>query len=247
MTAQMFIGVDDTDVEGSPGTGRVARGLADHLEALGLGMSLGVTRHQLLVDPRIPYTSHNSSLCIGLESTAETGTVAEASRDYLEACAVEGADPGLCVAGDKAVTSRMQGFGQAAKVRVLTVEDALKAVSGSGVVLASIAGGPEGVIGALAAVGLRAQGNDGRYVDLPGIREVLGVVTVQHLMEMTAVAAVLDDHNRPLAGEELIDSQGWVRPTLVGGVPVLKVQRDLSGGERWVPYERRNRNSSTHR
>ena len=246
MTAQMFIGVDDTDVEGSPGTGRVARGLADHLGALGLGMSLGVTRHQLLVDPRIPYTSHNSSLCIGLESTAEIGAVAKAAREYLEACAVEGADPGLCVAEDKAVTSRMQRFGQEAKVSVLAVEDALKAVLGSGVVLASIAGGPEGVIGALAAVGLRAHGNDGRFVDLPGIREVGGVVTVQHLMKMTAVVAVVDDHNQPLAGDELIDSQDWLRASLVGGVPVLKVQQDLSGGERWVSYERRNRNSSTH-
>jgi hypothetical protein len=57
----VYIGVDDTDTLDSIGTGRVARGLAGYLENLGLGKSLGVSRHQLLVHDQIKYTSHNSS------------------------------------------------------------------------------------------------------------------------------------------------------------------------------------------
>ena len=45
---------------------KVARGLAERLESLGLGKSLGVSRHQLLVDNRIRYTSHNSSKGLAL-------------------------------------------------------------------------------------------------------------------------------------------------------------------------------------
>ena len=42
------------------GTGRRARQLGEVLAADGLAEVDGITRHQLLIDPRIPYTSHNS-------------------------------------------------------------------------------------------------------------------------------------------------------------------------------------------
>jgi hypothetical protein len=64
----VYIGVDDTDIIGSPGTGKIARGLAEYLESLGFGYSRGVIRHQLLIDPRIPCTSHNSSKCVLFET-----------------------------------------------------------------------------------------------------------------------------------------------------------------------------------
>jgi len=39
--------------------GRRARQLGERLAADGLAEVDGITRHQLLIDPRIPYTSHN--------------------------------------------------------------------------------------------------------------------------------------------------------------------------------------------
>ncbi len=236
-----YIGVDDTDIDGSPGTGRVARGLMRYLEDQGFGTSRGVTRHQLLIDPAIPYTSHNSALCLGLELTVGTQSLERACHEYLLARAVEGADPALCVAQEAAVTSEVHRLGERAKVSVLTVGEAMSAVDGTEAVLRSIAGGPQGVIGALAAVGLRAQGSDGRYVDLPGIREVRGVISVECLLRKTAVAAVTDAEGLPLAADEKIDSQDWIRPSLVRGIPVLRVRRDNNSSKRWVPYERRSR------
>ena len=62
---QVLLGVDDTDVLGhKPGTGRLARDLGAHLEHRRLARLVGVVRQQLLVDPRIPYTSHNSPACL---------------------------------------------------------------------------------------------------------------------------------------------------------------------------------------
>lgn len=241
----VLIGVDDTDVIGSPGTGRVARALAGHIQERGGGTPLGVTRHQLLVHPAIPYTSHNSSLCIALDTAVEVVDLAKVCREFLEASLVVGADPGLCVARQKAVTPGMQRFGEAAKTRVLAVEEAFAVGSGVDIVLCSVAGAPVGVIGALAAVGLRAAGNDGRYVDVPGARDIQGVVSVDWLLRHTAVSAVMDTAGRALAAHEQIDSQDWIRPSLVHGAPVLRVRQDTNG--RWIPHEPRNRNPSQDR
>ena len=61
----IFIGIDDTDNLESRGTGRLARSIAADL---GKTYDLyGVTRHQLLVHPDIPYTSHNSAAVIHLD------------------------------------------------------------------------------------------------------------------------------------------------------------------------------------
>ncbi|MHC4369889.1 MAG: hypothetical protein ACYSW8_19940, partial [Planctomycetota bacterium] len=57
--AIFLIGIDDTDNETSPGTGRLARQLLAECALRSLD-PLGVTRHQFLVDPAIRYTSHNS-------------------------------------------------------------------------------------------------------------------------------------------------------------------------------------------
>jgi hypothetical protein len=58
---KLLIGIDDTDNLESRGTGYCVRQLANWLSEKNLVVPLGITRHQLLVDPRIPYTSHNSS------------------------------------------------------------------------------------------------------------------------------------------------------------------------------------------
>jgi hypothetical protein len=50
----LFIGLDDTDNLESRGTGYLARRIAAVLAAD--YALLGVTRHQLLVDPRVPCT-----------------------------------------------------------------------------------------------------------------------------------------------------------------------------------------------
>src|SRR5512143_1760854 len=104
MNQIIYIGIDDTDVPGSPGTGKVARGLVQHLEALRLGASRGVSRHQLLVDQRIPYTSHNS--CKGLAFTTDKPVkeFSEPCLAYMKSCLQCGADPGLCIAEEKRIT-----------------------------------------------------------------------------------------------------------------------------------------------
>ncbi len=71
MSTRWLLAIDDTDNAESIGTGRLARMLAAHLEEANLFAEPGVTRHQLLVHPDIPYTSHNSAACIEAAGSPE--------------------------------------------------------------------------------------------------------------------------------------------------------------------------------
>ena len=60
----IYVGIDDTDVIGSPGTNQLARAIVRRLGDVAKGAI--VCRHQLFFDPRVPYTSQNGSASIQL-------------------------------------------------------------------------------------------------------------------------------------------------------------------------------------
>ena len=60
----IYICIDDTDTEDSIGTGRLARYLSEKIEQEGMGKVDGITRHQLLLDKDVPYTSNNGNACL---------------------------------------------------------------------------------------------------------------------------------------------------------------------------------------
>ena len=158
--ATLLIGLDDTDTQASRGTGYLARCLSQACAERGLRPA-GVTRHQFLVDPRIPYTSHNSGACVALE--ADGGAEAAAfAFDFVAARAADGSDPGVCVAAADAVTEAVRAFGAAAAKRVVETAEAMALAGEAGLALRPLGGSGLGVIGALAAVGRRAAGHDGR-------------------------------------------------------------------------------------
>jgi hypothetical protein len=118
-----LIGIDDTDNLESRGTGHCVRQLADWLTENHLAEPQGITRHQLLVDPRIPYTSHNSSACISIE-TENVNDVWDASCEFLLRESAAGSDVGLCIAEWDAVIEEVQSFGRRAKLEVLNLLEA---------------------------------------------------------------------------------------------------------------------------
>lgn len=233
-----LIGVDDTDIPGSPGTGRVARGLARRIVDYGEGMSLGVTRHQLLVHPDIHYTSHNSSLCLEIASQIGVDALISTCRNYLRENRVEGADPGFCIGSRGQVGDGVVNFGWRAKREVLNMGFTLDLAQDGGLYLEGVGGSGEGVIGALAAVGLRESGDDGRFVDLRGARYLEGVVRVAQLKRLGAIDKVQDEEGQILADEEWVNTLGRVRPSLKGGEVVLWVRKvTAEGTSEWQPVE----------
>jgi tRNA(Ile2) C34 agmatinyltransferase TiaS len=215
----IFIGLDDTDTLESRGTGHLAREIA---AALATDYPvLGVTRHQLLVDPRVPCTKKNSSAAIVLNVNggSDLAALAERIRALMLANYQPGSDPGLCVAA--AVSPAVVEFGRQAQRRLVTQGEARSLAAAHAIPLLGLGGDQGGVIGALAAVGLAASGEDGRYVLVGRSRELMGLQPVSALLA-AGIAAVRTLDGQPVT-EGLVNVDK-LRPARRGGQPVAVVE-----------------------
>jgi hypothetical protein len=235
---QVLVCIDDTDNLDSIGTGKLAYKIIGSIEERGWGRCDAITRHQLYVHPDIPYTSHNSSMCFGVELVESQleGLINYAS-DFLIRESAEGSDPGLCVTipGRLSKPDLLVEFGMRAKGTVLTKEEAYRLAGQLNVHLSEHGGTGGGVIGALAGTGLRLSGNDGRFRGRLKIGNINDVVTVSDIKSQTGVHIVkslnghrLEDHDSIRLGEK-------VKAVLMGGKTVLLVCPSGSdnGGPRW--------------
>lgn len=225
----IFVGLDDTDNHESRGTGHLARMIAADL-ALDHRV-LGVTRHQLLVDPRVPYTRNNSSAAIVLDGDGSLDL--EALADRVQALMLDdlqpGSDPGLCVAG--AVPEAVVEFGRRTQRELVTQAEARRLAEAHGIRLVGLGGTQDGVIGALAAVGLAASGEDGRYVLVGRSRELTGMQPVEAILG-AGISAVRTPEGEPVSsGLVAVDK---LRPARRGGEPIAIVQW---AGDHWLPLK----------
>ena len=218
-----LVGIDDTDNLESRGTGHRVRMLADWLAENKLAAPLGITRHQLLVDPQIPYTSHNSSACMRVE-TENANDVWEASREFLLRESAVGSDAGLSLAAWDEVPPCVHAFGTRAKQVVLTQLEAEQTALDNGIRLEGLIGTGGGIIGALAAVGLHHAGNDGRFLWLPGLRELHGKIPVHQICLQGHVDSIYTVEGVELSSKVLVDVGEWVRPVLRQGRATLYVE-----------------------
>jgi len=225
---QYFLGIDDTDNHESRGTGHLARFMA---QVLAQEFSVhGVTRHQLIEDERVPMTAKNS--CAGILFEGDAYPIAEIAM-YARKIMLDdyqpGSDPGLCVATE--VPSAIISYGKKAQKELFTQPIARKLANMHHIHLEGLAGDENGVIGALAAVGLLAHGGDGRYVMVGDIRDLEGIHPAK-----TVIAAGVSEI-RTLDGdvvcEGLIQTEK-MRPARRVGRPVLYVER---GDSHWLPLK----------
>jgi hypothetical protein len=115
------IGIDDTDIKDTRGTNAVCR---DLIGRLGLDTKgTRIIRHQLLDDPRVPYTSKNGSASIVIEcaQASDVPAIAKDARKWLLEWFVEGSDPGLCVTGS--VPDDVIAFGHRCKRELIEQRD----------------------------------------------------------------------------------------------------------------------------
>lgn len=160
----IYIGIDDTDIIDTPGTNQLARLILKRIGAL--SRDSVICRHQLFFDPRVPYTSKNGSASIQLpnaksnDTTRLIGIIREVMLDWF----VEGSDPGLCVT--ESVSEEAKTFALRCKNEVVTQNEARIIAERAGCYLEGLGGTEQGVVGALAAVGLIACGDDGRVIQL---------------------------------------------------------------------------------
>jgi tRNA(Ile2) C34 agmatinyltransferase TiaS len=225
---QYIIGIDDTDNLESRGTGHLARVMAT---ALAQDFQVyGVTRHQLLQDKRVPMTAKNSSASIIFEGNPyPLEDVATYARKMLLDDFQPGSDPGLCVASN--VSPEITVFGERAQREFLYQQEARDLAAAHGLYLEGLGGTEGGVIGALAAVGLAAGGEDGRYVHIGTIRELAGMQPVSAVLAAGIRVVQTVDALTITDGFVLTDK---IRPARRGGQPVLFVERQA---DHWLPLK----------
>jgi hypothetical protein len=149
----------------------------------------------------------------------------------------EGSDPGVCMAFSDEVSKEIFDFGQSAQKEILAIEKSFKLAKINGIKLRGLGGNCLGVIGALASVGLRAEGNDGRFIDMPGLRELPRKVSIEEY-EKIGIEVQYNINGRQPEDVDIYDTLGWARPRLVNGKPVLIVEWSEKENV-WIPIDRK--------
>jgi tRNA(Ile2) C34 agmatinyltransferase TiaS len=218
----IYVGIDDTDTKESRGTGRLARNIASALADK--YPIFGVTRHQLLVHPDIPFTSHNS--CAVIHTCAKQKDIDEifsTSKKLMLADFIVGSDPGLAVCSSEQVTPALVAFGQDAKTTVINQQRARIVACKCGIMLEGLGGTNGGIIGALAGIGLAATENDGRFLLKGKNRELSGVRSVQEIVNagINQVMTLQGD----CVQEGKVEIPKNATPSFIGGKAVLFVEK----------------------
>lgn len=223
---KLLICIDDTDDIDSKGTGEIAEEICALIQEAVKGHMSAVTRHQLFVHEDIPYTSHNSSMCfeLVLESALDYDRVISIAENHLRTETSPVSDPGLCVFRTHQNNfDALIEFGKRAKVEVLTKEKAYAFAKEHHIFLNEYGGTGDGVIGALAGVGLRLSGNDGRFKGKHKIKE--GLYDVNELIELLKVDAIVDYADHKILDDGVVRVGGKVKSVLLNHQRVLPVYK----------------------
>ena len=199
-----LIGIDDTDTTaaiGADDTGALAIRLGLSIQERRFGRLLSVTRHQLLRHPDIPLTTDNNAVCLLIDADTDARRDIELTcREFLLRNSAPSSDPGFALAAwttsplpSKSGDSRQNTPACSAGLRWNW--RAPRALPPPVFMATAI-----GVIGALAAVGLRSSGSDGRFIWLPGLDGVKGVLTLPALLNLCAIDRVENFRGRCPAG-----------------------------------------------
>ena len=235
-TITILIGIDDTDNLESRGTGYHARSLGSAVAENGWGICNVITRHQLLLSPLVPYTSHNSAACVRVSTQPEQIDEIEAfCIDYLLTESAEGSDVGLCIAQEDKIPASVHQFGFVCKRRLVTQHNARELASNSNIKLHGLTGNHDGIIGALAATGLSASGCDGRMLWLKGMRERADqTVRLSDLLSQTGIDVVQNIEGKVLEqSDSLIEMGAWPRAIWLGGQATLIVEPHPENNHVW--------------
>lgn len=240
-TTTLYLAFDDTDTKESPiGTGRLMRMFCEKLPEIAAGSGVGITlrgviRHQMPRLADIPFTSNNSSACAVLDCSPVVQHVEDDLLDALFEAAtahimehfVEGSDPGVALAPASAVGADLVAYGISATGERKSQQEAMRAMGS--LRLAGLGGTNDGIIGASAAMGLTKHGWCGRFIEYGELRQLTPPLTVGDVARAgIRVLSVDRDPLVPQPGDRLTDGS-WLRPSLLGGEPVLQVLRDGNG------------------
>jgi hypothetical protein len=219
-----LLGVDDADSTKSQSTGDLICRLAESMQAEPLVEPLGVTRHVLVLNKHIRYTAHNSAICMVLDA-GDMESVWEMARDFLSLESDRRCNAGLCMARLDAIPRDVMAWGRRAQVEQLTLEEAQEVAAKARIRTATIKGTGAGLIGALAAIGLHREGNDGRFLWLAGLHDLTGHISVGDILEHSKLERICTLEGVEVPAGEVIAISEVPRALLKDGLATLFVEQ----------------------
>ena len=207
-----LLSVDDTDdLTKETSTGYIACEIAKVLKKeYGLKVKRGVSRHQLLLEEGVPYTSHNSTMCIDIEGNMPIEEIEKIAEDIVYKNMAASSDPGICICNIDLYKDQLRliDFGRRAKEFILTKNDAHDLCdTGSYIIAKELGGTGDGIIGAVAGVGLRLSGNDGTFRGKIHLDESIKTISVKELKDNYKVEDIVNLRTKEsLKDDELISN-----------------------------------------
>lgn len=226
---RFLIGLDDTDNPTASSTGLLAQRLGIQLQENGLGRLDAITRHQLLLSTQIPHTSDNSAICVTFEADTNRRTELEtACRSFILREYSSGANAGFAMTSWSQITAEVSTWARTAKTRVLQRNEALQIGREANIAIAGLTGNGTGIVGALAAIGLRYRGQDGRFLWIPNLNMLIGNPTAAEILETAPIDRIESLRGRLPRPDDKIEMGKWIRPVLREGLCVLMVEEEHS-------------------
>jgi hypothetical protein len=241
--------VDDTDdLTKEISTGKVAQMIIEAATVLGATALEGITRHQLLLHDDIPYTSHNSSMCIELELPESLiDPLIITAEDIVRNHCSKQSDPGLCFCRPDQLQNgnALIEFGLSAQSVVIAKEEAYAlAESAGGTILREYGGTGQGIIGALAGVGLRLSGCDGTFRGTSVKDRENQELTVAQWKELTGATQVITLEGECLADDDLVHMREKMKLAWRSHQKTIVVSRE---GNQWIACDKQKLMGSQER
>ncbi|MBO6153076.1 MAG: hypothetical protein J6O85_01680 [Clostridia bacterium] len=229
---RLLICIDDTDSKTSEkGTGAIAEDIRDMVvETFDAPVSF-ISRHQLLIHPDVPYTSHNSSMCFGTEIPEDRyDELVERTLEVVSTESDPESDPGVAIADLDAIdTEAAIAYGKACKRILMHKTDAYAIAEQAGFFLKELGGTGDGIIGAAAGIGLRAWGYDGTMKGKPKDIEGKKTYTAEELLKTKYIERVVDTDGNDLPGDTKITVRKKPKLSVYGGELVLLAEPNDDG------------------
>lgn len=173
-----FLGIDDTDGPGSWNTSLLALQLGLHIEKMTPARLIDISCHQLIQRPSVQSTTYNIACCLVLEAEPISfRDIDLVTREFMRRECAPKSNPGFALSPFVPFDPRIVRWGIAAKYDRVDRSDAISLGKRCMISIAGFCGNGAGVIGALAAVGLRFQGSDGWLSWMPALHSLQGTMT----------------------------------------------------------------------
>lgn len=234
---KIIVAIDDSHRKDGGGGGENAGLLAESIREKDWGISSRPSRHRLYPNPGIGYRKHNTARCFSAEIFEKT------LPDFIQyACQMiknnetNDSNTGLAVVVPQLLkqSDELIAFAYRAKESIIEQNDAVLMGNQAGIYLYSLNGNGRGVIGALAATGLRMTGNDGQFRGKLKMGSGEGyIATVKEIITETDVEQVKNMDFEILTENETVRMGDKVKVVLLDDKYTLMVYATEIDYPRW--------------